>query len=74
MVYAKGALPNVTAEATYYAHFTETTLKWKVTFNANGGICTTDYKYVDKLKKDYNLKLLNMKLMAPNIELFQIQE
>ena len=49
MVYAKGALPNVTAEATYYAHFTETTLKWKVTFNANGGICTTDYKYVDKV-------------------------
>jgi len=47
-VYGKGALPNATADATYYAHFEETTLKWKVTFNPNGGICTTDYKYVDK--------------------------
>ena len=49
MVYAKGALPNATADATYYAHFTETTLKWKVTFNPNSGVCTTDYIYVDKV-------------------------
>lgn len=47
VVYAKGtALPEVTADATYYAHFEETTLKCKVTFNANGGTCATEFVYV----------------------------
>lgn len=47
VVYAKGtALPDVTADATYYAHFEETTLKCKVTFNANGGTCATEFVYV----------------------------
>ena len=49
VVYAKGtALPDVTADATYYAHFNETTLKYKVTFNANGGTCATEFVYVDR--------------------------
>ena len=49
VVYAKGeALPAVTEDATYYAHFTETVLKWKITWNANGGVCDTEFTYVTR--------------------------
>ena len=52
VVYAKGAtLPDVTADATYYAHFTETVLKWKITWNANGGVCDTEFSYVTRGSK-----------------------
>ena len=52
VVYAKGtALPDVTADATYYAHFNETTKKWRVTWNANGGVCDIEYSYVANNKK-----------------------
>ncbi|MBQ3633214.1 MAG: InlB B-repeat-containing protein [Paludibacteraceae bacterium] len=46
MVYAKGNLPTVTANATYYAHFAETTLKCKVYFDPRGGVGSVDYIYV----------------------------
>ena len=52
VVYAKGtALPDVTADATYYAHFEETTVKVRVTWNPNGGSCDTEYTYVTASKK-----------------------
>ena len=52
VVYAKGAaLPEVTAEATYYAHFEETALKWRITFNSNGGNEGLQQVYVDNNKK-----------------------
>lgn len=52
VVYAKGAtLPNVTADATYYAHFEETTLKWKVTWNGNNGVSDTEFTYVTRGSK-----------------------
>ena len=52
VVYAKGAtLPDVTADATYYAHFEETVLKWKITWNANSGVCDTEFTYVTRGQK-----------------------
>lgn len=47
VVYAKGAaLPEVTEDATYYAHFNVTDLRYRVYFNPNGGTCTEEYRYV----------------------------
>ena len=52
VVYAKGAaLPEVTADATYYAHFEETTYKWRISFNSNGGIEGVQHVYVENNKK-----------------------
>ena len=52
VVYEKGAaLPEVTAEATYYAHFEETALKWRITFDSNGGNEGLQQVYVDNNKK-----------------------
>ena len=48
VAYAKGVeLPNVSAVATYYAHFATTAKKYIITWNANGGACATELTRVD---------------------------
>ncbi len=46
--YNPNELPNVSADATYYAHFNPTTLKYRVHLDAttNGGLCETENIYV----------------------------
>ena len=39
-VYAPNALPAITDDTTYYAHFTQTAKVYTITFNANGGTFT----------------------------------
>lgn len=48
-VYEKNALPNVTGNVTYYAHFATTTLKYRVHLDVstNDGVCDTENIYVE---------------------------
>lgn len=48
-VYEKNALPNITGNVTYYAHFATTTLKYRVHFDVatNDGVCDTENIYVE---------------------------
>ena len=44
---ADADLSNVSAAATYYAHFATTAKKYIITWNANGGTCATELTRVD---------------------------